>query len=115
GKGISATVNGHQIRIGSGTFTNCSEPAAVLQTSVHVAIDGDYIGKFVFNNKYRDGMAELFRSISRKYQIFVLSGDNEGEREVLEQLLPAGTELVFNQKPEQKLAFVEKLQKQGRT
>jgi Cu+-exporting ATPase len=31
----------------------------------------------------------------------VLSGDNEGEQSILEKLLPAGTEFIFNQKPEQ--------------
>jgi Cu+-exporting ATPase len=48
-----------------------------------------------------------------KISVKILSGDNEGERHALEQLLPAGTELVFNQKPDEKLAFIEKLQKQG--
>jgi Cu+-exporting ATPase len=43
-----------------------------------------------------------------------LSGDNEGERDTLATLLPKGTELIFNQKPEQKLAFIESLQKEGR-
>jgi Cu+-exporting ATPase len=31
----------------------------------------------------------------------------------LEQLLPPGTELIFNQKPEQKLEFIKSLQNQG--
>jgi Cu+-exporting ATPase len=43
----------------------------------------------------------------------ILSGDNEGERNALEQLLPPGTELIFNQKPEQKLEFIKSLQNQG--
>jgi Cu+-exporting ATPase len=47
------------------------------------------------------------------YKIKVLSGDNDGERETLEKLLPEGTELVFNQKPEQKLAFIKELQDHG--
>jgi Cu+-exporting ATPase len=42
-----------------------------------------------------------------------LSGDNEGERATLEQLLPKGTELIFNQKPEQKLEFIKNLQDNG--
>ncbi|MDG1870618.1 MAG: HAD-IC family P-type ATPase, partial [Flavobacterium sp.] len=45
--------------------------------------------------------------------IKVLSGDNEGERAVLEKLLPQGTELIFDQKPEQKLEFIKKLQDNG--
>ena len=43
-----------------------------------------------------------------------MSGDNEGERSTLEALLPKGTELVFNQKPEQKLEFIKNLQQEGK-
>ena len=56
----------------------------------------------------------MFIKLSKKYELKVLSGDNEGEKLSLEQLLPNSTELVFNQKPEQKLDFIENLQKQGK-
>ncbi len=59
-------------------------------------------------------MEVLFEDLSRTYQIKVLSGDNEGERDTLATLLPKGIELIFNQKPEQKLAFIENLQKEGK-
>ena len=58
-------------------------------------------------------MSELFNQLSSYYQVKVLSGDNEGERPILEKLLPKNTELVFNQKPEQKLEFIKKLQEKG--
>ena len=83
------------------------------QTAVHIKIGDIYYGKFLFNNEYREGLAELFEKLKANYQIKVLSGDNEGERSILEHLLPKGTELVFNQKPEQKLEFIKKLQENG--
>jgi Cu+-exporting ATPase len=43
-----------------------------------------------------------------------LSGDNDGERNILEKMLPLKTTLVFDQKPEQKLQFIEQLQKEGK-
>ena len=46
--------------------------------------------------------------------MIVLSGDNDGERTILEKMLPKTTTLVFNQKPEQKLTFIENLQIQGK-
>ena len=46
--------------------------------------------------------------------LIILSGDNEGERAILEKMLPKTTILVFNQKPEQKLKFIENLQVQGK-
>lgn len=114
GKGINAIVNGRTIKIGSASFVGDSDENLLKQTNVYVSIDDIFIGKFIFDNQYRDGLEELFSTLSKKYEIKVLSGDNEGERESLEQLLPKNTELIFNQKPEQKLAFIESLQQQGK-
>lgn len=114
GKGIQAQIFGHQIQIGSASFVDKIEENNIQQTSVHIKINDVYYGKFVFNNQYREGLEALFRNLSTNYQIKVLSGDNEGERETLERLLPKGTELIFNQKPEQKLEFIKNLQEQGK-
>lgn len=83
------------------------------KTKVHIEIDGVYKGNYVFSNQYREALSELFENLSKKYKLKVLSGDNEGERPILEKMLPKETELIFNQKPEDKLNFIEKLQKQG--
>jgi Cu+-exporting ATPase len=114
GKGIQAQIFGHQIQIGSADFVEKIEEKNVQQTSVHIKINTVYYGKFIFNNQYREGLEELFKNLKSNYQIKVLSGDNEGERAILEQLLPKGTELIFNQKPEQKLEFIKNLQEQGK-
>lgn len=114
GKGILAEVDGKNIKIGSASFLGIVDDNPLKQTNVYVSIDGELKGKFIFDNQYRDGLQKLFEKLSKKYELKVLSGDNEGEKESLEQLLPAATEMVFNQKPEQKLAFIEALQKSGR-
>ncbi len=114
GKGIQAQIFGHQIKIGSAAFVDKTEGNNIQQTSVHIKINDVYYGKFIFNNQYREGLEELFKNLSSNYQIKVLSGDNEGERDTLEQLLPKGTELIFNQKPEQKLEFIKNLQDKGK-
>ena len=114
GKGIQADVEGSQVQIGSSAFVGNSEENNIQQTSVHVKINEVYCGKYIFNNQYREGLAELFKKLSKNYHIKVLSGDNEGERSTLESLLPKQTELVFNQKPEQKLEFIKKLQQEGK-
>lgn len=114
GKGIQASIEGNQIQIGSAAFVGKSEENSIQQTSVHIKINEVYCGKYIFNNKYREGLPKLFEKLSLNYQIKVLSGDNEGERGTLESILPKGTELVFNQKPEQKLEFIKKLQLEGK-
>jgi Cu+-exporting ATPase len=114
GKGIQAKVADGFIKIGSASFAGNSEENSVLQTSVHIQINDEYYGKYVFKNQYREGLEKLFKSLKNKYQIKVLSGDNAGEKVALEQLLPKGTELIFNQKPEQKLEFIKQLQDSGK-
>lgn len=114
GKGIKAQVNEISVLIGSDNFAGLYDEDDIQQTSVHVKINEIYLGKYIFNNQYREGLASLFEKLSTNYEIKVLSGDNEGERSTLETLLPKGTELIFNQKPEQKLEFIKGLQEQGK-
>jgi Cu+-exporting ATPase len=124
GKGIYAIVDGVQIKIGSADFVcstaestipNTSITEGVIEnTAVHIKINETYFGKYIFNNEYREGLSELFAKLSLQYQVKVLSGDNEGERVWLESILPKNTELIFNQKPEQKLDFIKSLQEQGK-
>lgn len=116
GKGMLATIENTSYKIGSLELMN--NPNAIEQdknTKVHIEIDNLYKGYFVFNHQYREGLHELFYKLnSNKYQTIVLSGDNDGEKLYLETVLPEATLLVFNQKPEQKLQYIEALQQEGK-
>jgi Cu+-exporting ATPase len=114
GRGIQATIEGIQVKVGSADFVGKTDDNSIQKTSVHIKIDAVYYGTYVFNNQYREGLAELFEKLRIHYQIKVLSGDNEGERTSLESILPKETELIFNQKPEQKLEFIKQLQQEGK-
>ncbi|MFM2230680.1 MAG: Copper-exporting P-type ATPase [Bacteroidota bacterium] len=114
GKGVFATVEGHDVKLGSSQFLKHLSENTHKKTKVHVEIDGVYKGSYVFNNQYREGLEQLFDQLSAHYNLVVLSGDNDGERKILEKMLPEGTTLVFNQKPEEKLAYIESLQNQGK-
>ncbi len=115
GKGILATIEGKEIKIGSGQFVNdiVADGSEIEKTALHIKIGEIYFGKYTFQNQYREGLEKLFANLSKEYQIKVLSGDNDGERGNLEAILPKGTELIFNQKPEQKLEYIKKLQEKG--
>jgi Cu+-exporting ATPase len=60
---------------------------------------------FFFTNQYREGLEFLFSSLNGNYQLVYL--DNEGEQSILEKLLPAGTEFIFNQN-QNKVRFYKK-------
>ena len=112
GKGIISTYGDIQIKIGSSSFV-ISKPNH-LETSVYISINDVYKGKYIFENEYRKGIKELFYSLSEKYDLFILSGDNESEKENLSRWLPKNTKVYFNQSPNDKLAFINSLQEKNK-
>jgi Cu+-exporting ATPase len=114
GKGISAKFEEGTIKLGSSQFLQHMSENTHKKTKVHVEINGEYKGSYIFNNQYREGLEQLFDRLSKKYNLVVLSGDNDGERKILEKMLPLSAVLVFNQKPEQKLEYIQKLQHEGK-
>ncbi len=114
GKGIFAAIEGNTIKLGSSQFLKTMTENTHKKTKVHVEINGMYKGSYVFNNQYRKELEQLFEDLAKKYDLYVLSGDNDGERKILEKMLPENTTLVFNQKPEQKLAYIQSLQQNGK-
>lgn len=112
GKGIISTYGNIQMKIGSSSFVT-SKPNH-LETSVYISINDVYKGKYIFENEYRKGIKELFYSLSGRYDLFILSGDNESERENLSRWLPKNAEVYFNQSPNDKLAFINSLQEKNK-
>jgi Cu+-exporting ATPase len=114
GKGIFAKFADTSVKLGSSQFLEHMSENTHKKTKVHIAINGVYKGSYVFNNQYREGLEQLFEQLAKKYNLVVLSGDNDGEKKILEKMLPSTTMLVFNQKPEQKLQYIEQLQNEGK-
>lgn len=113
GSGMEGFYKNTTVKVGSDIFVSNTLKNELLQTTVAIQIDGRYFGRYIFKNEYRKDISELFSELGKVYNIKLLSGDNDGERETLQNILPANTEMVFNQKPEQKLAFIKNLQDQG--
>lgn len=116
GQGLQAQANGNSIKIGSSDFVNKkSAPSEKVyhETSVHISTNDTYKGKFVFKNQYRENVKETFEILGKNYHLAILSGDNEGEKIYLREILPPQTELAFNQKPDDKLKHIEHLQNFG--
>src|SRR5690554_4178891 len=117
GKGISATFNENSIKVGSYEFVGFydeNDMEVKNKTTVHISTNKVYKGCYVFNSEYRSGVAQVFEDLGNSKEVIVLSGDNEGERERLESMLPNGVKLHFNQKPDDKLNFINDLQQQGK-
>ena len=113
GKGIEASHDNIKLKVGSASFVGSPDQTAVLNTTVHISSNNIYKGKYTFYNSYRKGVSKLFNQLKKHFDLVILSGDNEGERENLKKLLPSKTKLIFNQKPEDKLEFIKYHQSEG--
>jgi Cu+-exporting ATPase len=113
GSGITAQVNGHLIRIGNASFAKNGDKTIHKYTKVHLKIDEKYRGYFRFNNRYRDGLSQI-TSLNKQYNIYLLSGDHDHEREALLPYFKQSNLMFFNRSPQQKLDFIKELQAQGK-
>ena len=111
GKGIQAFINGQFIKLGSPEFVGAQPKGG--QTSVWVSVDEKVVGYFLFNNPFRDGLEENFESMRENFQLSLLSGDNDKEKERFTPLFRSGGALHFLQSPLEKLNYVKKLQQDG--
>lgn len=108
GKGIAAEVDGRQVRLGSFAFIKGTEaPKRGTGAEVWLSIDGETKGCFHIHNRYRTGVPEMVQELEGAgYRLHLLSGDNDAERENLQQLLGNNTPLHFNQSPQSKLEYI---------
>jgi Cu+-exporting ATPase len=112
GRGITASVNGYQVRIGSEQHVSGYSRDTSAGTKVHVSVDGNYRGYFAFAHQYRDGLKNI-SSLEQDYKLYLLSGDQDHERFELIRFFKTTDNLLFNQSPQDKLDFIGKLQQQG--
>ena len=52
--------------------------------------------------------------MKNKFNLYLLSGDNEAERENLLPVFGENAVLLFNQSPTDKMAFINKLKQEGK-
>ena len=114
GRGIESVHQKQAMKVGSAEFVGSTITAPSLNTSVHVSANNEYKGRYIFFNEYREGVGDLFSQLAPLYHLSILSGDNEGEKARLKKMLPGKTQMLFNQKPEDKLSYINSLQQEGR-
>jgi len=119
GCGVRARAHGHDVLLGSSRWLSaCGVDVPETEAAgsvVHVAIDGRYRGAFLLTAKLRSDVRDLIRRLNGVYELSLLSGDNERERERFSALFGGKEHLHFEQSPEDKLRFIQRLQQSGRT
>jgi Cu+-exporting ATPase len=116
GKGIEAIIDGHVIKLGSFDFVGGNTNSANSKGSkVYVGINNEVKGYFNFKNVYRKGVVNLFADLqSNGYELHLLSGDNEDEKNYLGNFFTNSATLNFNQSPQQKFDYIENLMQKGK-
>jgi P-type Cu+ transporter len=117
GCGVEADVDGHGILVGSSAWLGARRVTSVAETAgacAHIAIDGKYRGAFLLPNSVRDGVTPMVGALHQKYNLVLLSGDNERSRAIFEKAFGPTAVLKFNQGPLDKLEYVRELQSAGR-
>lgn len=129
GCGIEGKIGGHKVLLGSqkwletkGARSRGSHEAEnplphvgdCTGSRVHVAIDGICRGQFSLANPLRPGIGKVIRELGGSYELALLSGDNEKERERFRAFFGDDARLHFNQSPFDKLGFIQRLQSSGK-
>jgi Cu+-exporting ATPase len=109
GHGVRGIAGGNEVRIGSAEFTGDSSHGGV-----HIAIDGEIKGRYIFHSKLRKATLEQLPKLANEYEMALCSGDSDKDRKLLGELLPPKSPLRFHQKPEDKLRFVNEINKSGK-
>lgn len=113
GLGIEGVIGHQRLKVGSYAFVTGHQSRPAAGTTVYVSIGGQVYGYYLFSNHYREAVPRLLQELKGEYRLSVLSGDNETEKENLQRLLGSRATLLFHQKPEDKLRYIEQLQQQG--
>ena len=114
GKGIEGTVNNLNVKMGSAAFIGETNPGMISYDTgshVHLLMNNIHMGSFSVSNHYRQGLKQTVHQINhQQYELHVLSGDHDAEKNNLQQLFGNTATLHFQQSPQQKLSYIQSLQ-----
>ncbi|NJB81849.1 heavy metal translocating P-type ATPase [Wenyingzhuangia aestuarii] len=113
GNGLQATFDELLVKIGSANYIGSTLADHETESRVYVSINNNVKGYFKFGNQYRTNILDMLTILSKKYQINILSGDNDAALPYLKEQLPTETQYYFHQSPHDKLAHVKQCQQQG--
>lgn len=102
GKGFICQIGNHKIRVGSAEWVG-AEYSDENESQVHIFIDG-YRGYYSLKSDYRNAIFDMLERLKGQFKMHVLSGDNSSQKETLK---PYFDELAFNQKPKDKLEYLQ--------
>jgi P-type Cu+ transporter len=115
GMGITASFGSLRVNIGSRKFVSGeAESEITTESRVYVSIGGKLLGYYSIGNSYREGLQQVISQLGKRYELHLISGDNDGERDNLRAVFGEQAQLHFNQSPTDKKDYVNKLKEAGK-
>ena len=118
GKGIEGIANNTMVKMGSPVFVEESNPNIISYdtgTHVQLLLNNIHKGSFSVSNHYRQGLEQAVSNVKKQgYELHVLSGDNDAEKDNLQHFFGKETALHFQQSPQQKLSYIQSLQEKNK-
>ncbi len=110
GKGLEAISGKYRILVGAADFVGIEggsdkEEAATVYVKIN-----DQVTSFHFNSVFRESIPQIIPKLKQRYKLSLLSGDNDKQKDLLSELFGRNSELLFKQKPIDKLHYIESLQ-----
>lgn len=115
GKGISGSIKGLDVQIGSEKWIGVHTKFTHSFTRVFIKLGEEIVGYFEIKNKYRSQIFDVLQKLKSHFKLHLLSGDNNAEAATLAPLFGNGAHLKFNCLPEDKTAYIKALQQKGST
>lgn len=109
GKGVSALAGNKAVFIGNAEW---AQTAGIEKANVYLRC-GDSVMALEIHPAWRSGLTKVISSLQQRYQLNLLSGDNDLQKEKLKEVFDKNAILHFRQRPEDKLQFIASLQQQG--
>jgi P-type Cu+ transporter len=114
GHGIEGSCLGSKLKVGSFNYIYADDRTEYNQnTEVWICIADIVKGYYHFNNSYRDGVSQMVQRLkTQNYALHLLSGDNDAEKENLQQIFGSNAPLLFKQEPQDKLDYLKALKQE---
>ena len=112
GMGLKAVSGDQTIRVGSASYLFGTENQST-DRGVLVEINGSYLGYFKMEHALRTNVHSIIKGLQKGFSVSLLSGDTDEGQERIIELFADAANVVFNQKPKDKLEYIKSLQAQG--
>jgi len=118
GEGIRATIKGNEIKIGKRDFVSGDIPEEFDNEQgslgkTYISVNGIIKTGFAPIQKLRGDIKDIAGKLKGRFQLYILSGDNDSQRKTLSKYFPYEN-LYFRQSPQDKLVFIESLKESGK-